>query len=50
MIGVGIDMASLSVFWTRSGTFKGVLADTAVLLDLMRQTLGEGWWVCRPAY
>lgn len=42
VIGIGIDISSLSVFWTRNGLYKGVLADTATLLDVVRQALGEG--------
>lgn len=42
MIGVGIDLGALHVFWTQGGLYRGVLADTATLLGVVREATGTG--------
>lgn len=49
VIGVGLDVSNMCVFWTRGGLYMGVLADQETLLGLLRTALGSGE-TTRPAW
>lgn len=49
VIGVGLDLTDMCVFWTRGGMYMGVLADQETLLGLLRTALGSGERT-RPAW